>query len=115
MTHTSSRSSRSASTFSPAAPAASSLYGFLPGLALGSGLYLQSAAAVTGEHTPWRRSFLRFAADRSLLALVDGEFQFVHLLVRDHLAACDPPALADVVLRRRIELDMRGAATTCPA
>ncbi|MEV5544043.1 hypothetical protein AB0L13_45320 [Saccharopolyspora shandongensis] len=43
---------------------------------------------------PLRRGrFLRHAADRSLLSKSGSEYRFVHLLVRDHLAECDPDAL----------------------
>ncbi|MCS7481347.1 NACHT domain-containing protein [Umezawaea endophytica] len=50
---------------------------------------------------PWRRTvLLRFASDRILLTEVDGEYRFVHALVRDHLAACDPVRLAELVRRR---------------
>lgn len=65
--------------------------------------YFHSALAVAGEGDPWRRAFLRFAADRTLLTVVDSEYRFVHLLVRDHLASCDPGPLAAAVLRRRTE------------
>jgi hypothetical protein len=91
------------------------LVGFILGIANSVGFYLvvgsllavvyfRSALTIAGERDPWRRRFLRFAADRSLLTLVDGEYRFVHLLVRDHLAACDPVSLAEAVLRRRAEL-----------
>ncbi|MEV4622251.1 hypothetical protein AB0J74_26505 [Asanoa sp. NPDC049573] len=60
--------------------------------------------AVDGEPSPWRRSFLRFAADRGLLTYTDGEYRFIHLLVRDHLAAVDPLTLAAQVDRRKAEL-----------
>lgn len=49
-----------------------------------------------------RRRFLRHAADRSLLSKSGSEYRFVHLLVRDHLAECDPDALgAKAELRAR--------------
>jgi hypothetical protein len=47
----------------------------------------------------WRR-FLRFACDRSLLVEVNGEYQFVHALVEDHFAQCDPDILAARVRER---------------
>jgi hypothetical protein len=62
---------------------------------------------LAGEPDPWRRGLLRFAADRSLLSFVDTEYRFVHLLVRDHLAACDPAALAAAVSTRRDQLAQR--------
>jgi hypothetical protein len=53
-------------------------------------------------YLPWRlRAFLRYAADRYVLAQTGrGEFAFIHLLVRDHLADCDPDALAAKVDQR---------------
>ncbi|GAA1563570.1 hypothetical protein GCM10009789_15840 [Kribbella sancticallisti] len=53
-------------------------------------------------YLPWRlRSFLRYAADRYVLARTGrGEYAFIHLLVRDHLADCDPDALAQKVDER---------------
>lgn len=53
-------------------------------------------------YLPWRlRSFLRYAADRYVLARTGrGEYAFIHLLVRDHLADCDPDALAAKVDER---------------
>jgi hypothetical protein len=45
---------------------------------------------------PWRRKeLLRFATACSLLTRAQGEYRFVHLLVRDHLAACDRDVLAE--------------------
>jgi len=73
------------------------------------------AMAAAGEPSPWRRSFLRFAADRGLLTYTDGEYRFIHLLVRDHLAACDPPALATQVARRKAELAAPAPSTREPA
>ncbi|HEV7708972.1 MAG TPA: hypothetical protein VGP16_12320 [Asanoa sp.] len=64
----------------------------------------RAALAVAGEPSPWRRPFLRFAADRGLLTYTDGEYRFIHLLVRDHLASCDPAGLAAQVSRRKEEL-----------
>ncbi|MFI5734421.1 NACHT domain-containing protein [Kribbella sp. NPDC051587] len=51
---------------------------------------------------PWRRgAFLQYAADRFVLArTAPGEYSFIHLLVRDHLAECDPDELAAKVDRR---------------
>ncbi|WP_405063238.1 NACHT domain-containing protein [Kribbella sp. NBC_01505] len=53
-------------------------------------------------NVPWRRrAFLRYAADRYVLAqTAPGEYSFIHLLVRDHLAECDPDELAAKVDRR---------------
>jgi hypothetical protein len=42
--------------------------------------------------------------DRSLLTWSDGEYRFIHLLVRDHLAECHPVRLAQAVHRRRAQL-----------
>lgn len=53
-------------------------------------------------YLPWRRrAFLRYAADRYVLARTGrGEYSFIHLLVRDHLAECSPNHLAEKVDRR---------------
>lgn len=53
-------------------------------------------------YLPWRRrAFLRYAADRYVLARTGrGEYSFIHLLVRDHLAECSPDTLAAKVDRR---------------
>ncbi|MFI6830932.1 NACHT domain-containing protein [Kribbella sp. NPDC050241] len=53
-------------------------------------------------YLPWRRrAFLRYAADRYVLARTGrGEYSFIHLLVRDHLAECSPNHLAEKVERR---------------
>jgi hypothetical protein len=61
-------------------------------------------------YLPWRRSaFLRYAAERYVLAKTGrGEYAFIHLLVRDHLAECDPDALAAKVDQR---IAARGART----
>jgi len=56
---------------------------------------------VAGLPDPWRTGFLSFGADRSLLVGTGSEYRFVHLFVRDHLAACDPAALAAAVRKRR--------------
>jgi hypothetical protein len=69
-----------------------------------AGAYARTALVVAGEPVPWRRKFLRFAVDRSLLTYANGSYQFVHLLIRDHLAQCDPRRLGVAVLRRRAEL-----------
>lgn len=82
-------------------------YAFLIGGFLGTvlvGRLCWVAIAITGELVPWRRAFLRFAVDRSLLTVSDGEYRFIHLLVRDHLAGCDPARLAGAIRRRRGEL-----------
>lgn len=68
------------------------------------GLCMKLAMAAAGEPVPWRRRFLRFAVDRSILTEVGGEYRFIHLLVRDHLAQSDPPILAAQVTGRRDEL-----------
>ncbi|TDD48744.1 NACHT domain-containing protein [Kribbella antibiotica] len=51
---------------------------------------------------PWRRrAFLMYAADRFVLArTAPGEYSFIHLLVRDHLAESEPDELAAKVERR---------------
>ncbi|MGW1343902.1 NACHT domain-containing protein [Kribbella sp. NPDC002412] len=53
-------------------------------------------------YLPWRRrAFLRYAADRYVLARTGpGEYSFIHLLVRDHLAECSANDLAAKVDRR---------------
>lgn len=82
-------------------------YGFWPGLVVADSLtgpLSWMVAAVAGEPFPWSRRVLRSAVDRGLLVLVDGEHRFLHLLVRDHLAGCDPRELAAGVARRRAEL-----------
>lgn len=58
-----------------------------------------------GGYLPWRRrAFLRYAADRYVLARTGrGEYSFIHLLVRDHLAECSPDDLAAKVDRRITE------------
>jgi hypothetical protein len=92
-------------------------YGFLPGLFVGyvlGGLLLRPIYAIAGEPFPWRRALLRFALDRSLLTVVDGEYRFIHLLVRDYLAECDPRRLAEGVDRRRAELAAPPLASTLP-
>jgi hypothetical protein len=83
------------------------IYGFFAGFLLfewlGTRLF-KAAMVIAGEPVPWRRSFLRFATDRSLLTRTGGEYRFIHLLVRDHLATCDPVRLAGAVRQRRTEL-----------
>jgi hypothetical protein len=56
-------------------------------------------------YLPWRRgAFLRYAAERYVLTKTGrGEYAFIHLLVRDHLAECDPDALAAKVDDRMAE------------
>ncbi|MEV6287957.1 signal transduction protein [Kribbella sp. NPDC051770] len=53
-------------------------------------------------YLPWRRrAFLQYAADRYILTRTGrGEYAFIHLLVRDHLAECDPDRLATKVDQR---------------
>lgn len=73
-------------------------------------------------YLPWRRrAFLRYAADRHLLARtghgrwLDGEqYAFIHLLVRDHLADCDPDELAAKVDRRIVALAARRGQVIAP-
>jgi hypothetical protein len=80
---------------------------FLPSLPLSAVLVGPTARLVThvaGGLVPWHRSFLKFAADRSILTRAEGEYRFIHLLIRDHLAACEPERLAVAVDRRRAEL-----------
>jgi hypothetical protein len=88
--------------------------GVLPGTAVAlyylNFRYMHAALVIAGEQNPWRKRFLRFAVDRSFLTYVDGEYRFVHLLVRDHLSTCDPVSLGEAVLRRRAEL-----ATSVPS
>jgi hypothetical protein len=82
------------------------LLGGMIGVAL-VGPLCRIAIVSTGELVPWRGAFLRFAVDRSLLTASDGEYRFIHLLVRDHLAECDPARLAEAVTRRRDQLQAR--------
>jgi hypothetical protein len=67
-------------------------------------LWMPLVHAIAGDTTPWRRRFWRFAADRSILTRTDGEFRFIHILVRDHLAACDPDALARSLRHRSAQV-----------
>ncbi|GAA2369453.1 NACHT domain-containing protein [Dactylosporangium salmoneum] len=55
------------------------------------------------EPYPYRRSVLRLAVDRSLLEIIDGQYRFIHLLIRDHLATCQPALLAEAVRKRQAE------------
>jgi hypothetical protein len=91
------------------------LAGFLIGIVWGyiPGIYgckylvahvARPAMVMAGVPSPWRAKFLRYAVDRSILTWTDGEYRFVHLLVRDYVAACDPAWLAAEVDRRRVEL-----------
>ena len=83
------------------------LLGLVPGVffaILMSGVVVRAGLAIAGEPNPWRRSFLRFAADRGLLVRAGSEYRFVHPLIRDHLADCDPVVLGAAVGRRRAEL-----------
>ncbi|WP_433830328.1 NACHT domain-containing protein [Actinoplanes sp. CA-015351] len=91
--------------------------GFVAGLVMAlvpsvlvGGVFVRSAAGlvlhVAGDLVPWRRRFLAFAVDRSILVEADGEYRFVHLLIRDHLAACDPDRLAVAVEKRRTALGL---------
>jgi hypothetical protein len=60
-----------------------------------------------GEPDPWRRRYLRFAVDRSILIELNGEFRFIHLLVRDHLAECNSAELGAAIIERGAELRER--------
>ena len=62
---------------------------------------LDTTFCIAGE-LPWRRrAFLLYAADRFVLArTAPGEYSFIHLLVRDHLADSKPGELAVKVERR---------------
>jgi len=81
--------------------------GALPRLAMDAGpLYrvlLDLMLCWTG-HLPWRRrAFLLYAADRFILArTAPGEYSFIHLLIRDHLADCDANELAAKVMCRQV-------------
>jgi len=78
--------------------------GFAPAFAFALALQVPAARlamVVAGLPDPWRTGFLSFGADRSLLVGTGSEYRFVHLFVRDHLAACDPAALAAAVRKRR--------------
>ncbi|MEU4558717.1 NACHT domain-containing protein [Actinoplanes sp. NPDC023936] len=95
------------------APLAGLVVGLLSGLvpAILLGLALTGRASwlsmyVAGDLVPWRRAFLRFATDRSILTSAEGEYRFIHLLIRDHLVACDPERLAASVEKRRAELGL---------
>ncbi|MEU5949015.1 hypothetical protein ABZ793_26125 [Micromonospora sp. NPDC047465] len=80
---------------------------------LTSPLMLNIMALAYGDRPdPWRRGYLRLAVDRSLLTKVDGEYRFIHLLIRDHLAGCDPDSLAAEVERRRATLTAFAATPT---
>lgn len=91
------------------------VYGFLIGVVLAFtqiGSFARLAMVTAGEPVPWRPTFLKYATDRGLLASVDGEYRFVHLLIRDHLATCNPRQLSSAVLQRRAEIaanDLRSA------
>ncbi|QNE23061.1 NACHT domain-containing protein [Kribbella qitaiheensis] len=71
------------------------------------------------SYLPWRRrAFLQYAADRHVLARTgqgrrfEGEqYAFIHLLVRDHLAECDPDTLAAKVDRRKAARGSRAGLT----
>ncbi|BBH71653.1 hypothetical protein ACTI_83380 [Actinoplanes sp. OR16] len=79
------------------------LPGGLAGVAL-SAPAVKISMYIAGDPVPWRRRFLAFAADRSILTHTEGEYRFIHLLIRDHLADCDPLRLAAMVDKRRAEL-----------
>ncbi|MEU8243591.1 NACHT domain-containing protein [Actinoplanes missouriensis] len=85
------------------------LSGLVPALVVGLGLTAPAARLsmyVAGDLVPWRRAFLTFATDRSILTNAEGEYRFIHLLIRDHLAECDPDRLAASVEKRRAELGL---------
>ncbi|MDX8047944.1 NACHT domain-containing protein [Lentzea sp. BCCO 10_0798] len=52
-----------------------------------------------GELSFRRKALLHLAQDRLLLTRVDGEYRFVHVALRDHLASCDPTALVRATRR----------------
>jgi hypothetical protein len=59
------------------------------------------ARPMTLDELPFRRTaLLRFAHERILLIKPESEYQFVHRLLRDHLASCDPERLGAEVSRR---------------
>ncbi|MEU7526966.1 NACHT domain-containing protein [Saccharothrix sp. NPDC042600] len=69
--------------------------------ATADGLAEVLARPLTTSELPWRRAaVLRYATERILLVRVGSEHRFVHRLVRDHLARCDPAALARSVRER---------------
>jgi hypothetical protein len=58
----------------------------------------------TGYLPIHRGAFLRYAADRYVLARTGrGQYSFIHLLVREHLAECSPDELAAKVEKRIAE------------
>ncbi len=72
-----------------------------PGASLLYRVLLDVLLCWTGQLAWRRRAFLMYAADRFVLArTAPGEYSFIHLLIRDHLADCDPDALAAKVDRR---------------
>lgn len=54
---------------------------------------------VLGELSFRRKALLHLAQDRLLLTRVDGDYRFVHVALRDHLAECDPTALVRATRR----------------
>jgi hypothetical protein len=59
------------------------------------------ARPLTFDELPFRKAaLLRFAHDRILLMKPENEYLFVHRLLRDHLAGCDPERLGAEVERR---------------
>ncbi|MDX8035905.1 hypothetical protein SK803_37385 [Lentzea sp. BCCO 10_0856] len=52
-----------------------------------------------GELSFRRKALLHVAQDRLLLTRDDGEYRFVHVALRDHLASCDPTALVRATRR----------------
>ena len=52
-----------------------------------------------GELSFRRKALLHLAQDRLLLTRVDGEYRFAHVVLRDHLASCDPTALVRATRR----------------
>ncbi|MEY7973068.1 NACHT domain-containing protein [Saccharomonospora xinjiangensis] len=59
-----------------------------------------SCLRLTGHLPRRKREFLAYATDRGLLKRSHDGWRFVHLLVRDHLADCDPDQLGQRAERR---------------
>ncbi|WP_433379986.1 NACHT domain-containing protein [Actinoplanes sp. CA-142083] len=60
---------------------------------------------LVGDAMPWRRRFLRYAVDRCVLLRTDGEYRFVHILVRNHLVQSDLDQLAEAIGRRSAQME----------
>lgn len=75
--------------------------------AISDGLAELAALPLTVSELPWRRAaMIEYATERILLIQVGEEHRFVHRLIRDHLARCDPRELAIRVQDRLVEEDM---------